>query len=270
MTKQEQMIKLVKKRALAEQSIDSVLMYGSFTQGAGDKYSDIEFYVFVQDEGFACFDTSGWLSTIHPFYRNFLNEHLTQVVIFTNLIRGEFHFLPLSEISVIDSFTPAGYFPDIKAMNLCDKNGKLAKQLTILKDCHVNRQTKENAANIIDNLLNYILFGVNVLKRGELARALECLGAAQKLYIQAVRLQEGSTDHWLNPSKNLEEEISPACYETYKACTAVLTHESIFSAYTNLIKASEASIRVMEKKYEVGDYSTLVEHILSYHNNLCE
>lgn len=87
-----------KVRLLAEESgaISAVLMYGSFVKNEGDTYSDIEFYVFVHPD--IEFDHYHWVNSIEPVRTFFTNEFGSEVAIFKNLIRGEFHFLPIRHI----------------------------------------------------------------------------------------------------------------------------------------------------------------------------
>lgn len=45
---QLQMINITKSIAQYDENVSAVFMYGSFTKNEGDKYSDIEFYIFVK------------------------------------------------------------------------------------------------------------------------------------------------------------------------------------------------------------------------------
>ena len=47
---QLQMIDKTKSIAQNDKNISAVFMYGSFTKNEGDKYSDIEFYIFLKDK----------------------------------------------------------------------------------------------------------------------------------------------------------------------------------------------------------------------------
>ncbi|MEG6521282.1 lincosamide nucleotidyltransferase Lnu(B) [Desulfotomaculum sp. 1211_IL3151] len=261
MLKQEEMILMIRDKGIKDERIDSILMYGSFTQSSGDRFSDIEFYIFVDDIYYEEFDTEKWISSAYPIYTHFFNEYGSEVVIFTNLIRGEFHFLPRSEMTIIESFASVGYFPDINSMCLCDKNGSLRKSLRALQDCKVERQTAENVEFVFNNLLNAILFGINVFKRGEWARSLECLYYSQKYYLQLIRLLENKTEHWVNPFKSLEKEISVSAYEAYSKCTASLEPSSILSSYKNLLKESKNNIHILKSKYNITNFNELIDKI---------
>lgn len=264
MLKQEEMILMIREKGVKDERIDSILMYGSFTQGCGDRFSDIEFYIFVDDIYYKEFDTKKWISSTYPIYTHFYNEYGSEVVIFTNLIRGEFHFLPCSEMTIIESFASVGYFPDIHSMCLYDKNGRLQKSLQALQNCNIERQSAENVEFIFNNLLNGILFGINVFKRGELARSLECLYYSQKYYLQLIRLHENKTEHWVNPFKSLEKEISDSAYESFKKCTSSLEPSCILSSYKNLLKESKKTISILMAKYDIIDFNELIDNIEDY------
>lgn len=260
---QLELIDKVRERARRSDSVQALMMYGSFTQNAGDRWSDVEFYVFVRDEDFDDFSSGEWIGGVSPFYTRFFNEFGTEVVIFRSLIRGEFHFLPCSEMKIIGTFSPAGYFPDVGSMALVDKTGELKVWLEKLRDCHVDRNTDETVAFTADNLLNILLLGINVLRRGEKVRALECLGAARKYYLQFLRLQENTTDHWINPAKNLEREISADAYRRYARCISDLDVRRLEEAFRSIF---DGFLRLEIEKVVLwrGENADLLKHIEKY------
>ena len=264
MLEQQRLILAVKEKALADQRVDAVLMYGSFTQNRGDQYSDVEFYLFVKEAAFPGFDSKAWIAEVHPYHTHFLNEHGSEVAIFTTMIRGEFHLLPAGELAVIPSFAAAGYFPDLEAMNLVDRRGELARQLATLAGCEATIPCRENAEDAVNRLLNQVLFGTNLCKRGEWARSLECLHAAQRFYLQALRLLTGKTEHWINPFKELERELDPEQYRIFAGCTADLEPRRIREAYAELLKASSEVIPRLRQKFGTRDFSELLDAIRRY------
>jgi lincosamide nucleotidyltransferase B/F len=67
-------------------------MYGSFTKGEGDRYSDIEFWRFFNTEKLSDIDQEQWIKDIAPIYWTVINEYGRRVTFFKDhLIRGEFH-----------------------------------------------------------------------------------------------------------------------------------------------------------------------------------
>ncbi|MDA6151319.1 lincosamide nucleotidyltransferase Lnu(B), partial [Escherichia coli] len=71
------------------------------------------------------FSSRLWISEIYSVDLIFYNDYGTEVVIFSNMIRGEFHFLPESEIEIIRSFKPTGVFPDTDSMYIYDSTNRL-------------------------------------------------------------------------------------------------------------------------------------------------
>lgn len=264
MLQQETLISAVKAQCQADERIKAALMYGSFTQNCGDAFSDVEFYIFVANESFEDFDTKAWIAGIYPLSLHLFNDYGTEVVVFENLVRGEFHFLPQKSMDIIESFRTVGYFPDLDAMCLYDESGELKKHLAVLGAYEPKRDTTENIHSTIDNLINQWLMGVNVLKRGEAARSLECLTQAQKYHLQLIRLQEGSVDHWVNPTKRVEEEISPESYQAYANCTAALDRESLSRAYFNLLKNVDRLQVWFTRQFQTRDYSALIGKLHDY------
>ena len=92
---------------------------------------------------------------------------------------------------------------------------------------------------VINNLINTWLLGINVLKRGELARSLAMLSEIQKYTAQLIRIKENSTEHWVNQTKQLEEEISSDSYEIYASVTSVLEKSTLEKAYKNALNFLE-------------------------------
>ena len=79
---QLQMIDKTKYIAQQDENVSAVFMYGSFTKNEGDKYSDIEFYIFVKNK--ENFSAEKWVNQIHPVALYFINEYGTEVAIFEN------------------------------------------------------------------------------------------------------------------------------------------------------------------------------------------
>lgn len=265
MLEQEKMIQVVKEKSQSDQSVIATLMYGSYTQNSGDEYSDIEFYIFIKDDEFTSFVSREWIAGIAPFYTHFVNEFGSEVVIFTNLIRGEFHFLPESKMDIIASFQPVGYFPDTDSMLLYDSNGKLKQYVDSLKGSAINRATGQNIEFVWNNLLNTLLLGMNVLKRGETARALEWLWFAQRYLLQLVRIQEGKTERWVNPTKNLEADIHNETYRRYCQCTAKLSETELRLAYRHALRLGSDVVTNLARLHPVIDvHKDLVNRLEEY------
>lgn len=205
---QKQIIQCVKEKCEQDFHVNSCMMYGSFTKGEADQYSDVEFYIFIKDSVFEEFDSKLWVSEIAPYDLMFYNEFGTEVVVFSNLIRGEFHFLPISQIEVIKSFKSTGVFPDTKSMFIYDNTGTLISYLDDLGDSKPKRMTNKNVNFAFNNFINDWLMGINVLKRGEFARSLEVLTNVQKYTLQLLRIKEENVERWLNSTKNLEADLS--------------------------------------------------------------
>lgn len=260
MLNQEKIINAVKNKGNSDSRMGAILMYGSFTQGCGDEYSDVEFYLFVKDDDIPSFDTEKWIEEIHPIFNHFYDEYGTEVVIFTNLVRGEFHFMPLSKIDIIDKLIVAGYFPDVQSMVLCDKYEKLQTVIRALVENKVE-YGKADAENIVNNLFSNILGGINMYKRGEIARSMESLYFAHGYFLKAVRLLEGKTEHWLDPRKNLENEISQTWYSAFMSCTSSLDKDSIVKAYSNMVDNFRPMISDLSDIYGINSHKELFEKL---------
>ena len=87
-------------------------MYGSFAIGEGDRFSDIEFYLFFTDETSGDLREEAWVAQIAPLCLYYVNEFGNGTAIFENLVRGEFHFEAAPSVGLVDAWQSA-WFPSL-------------------------------------------------------------------------------------------------------------------------------------------------------------
>ena len=227
------MIERVRELSLVDDRISAVLMYGSFTQGEADCYSDIEFYIFLQDG--VEIDKKKWISGVHPVEILFTNEFGTDVAVFNNLIRGEFHFHPVSEISVVRTWQGVLDFSVRDKMKLVDKDGLLAKVLNDINVIAPEWNTSENIEWVADSMINNLIFVGNVINRGEYVRAVHLFFYLEKYLASMIRLHCNITTHWLDPMKGFEKEIPTEWYKRYVSCVPELNENSLKTCYSRIL-----------------------------------
>src|SRR5918993_3290551 len=66
MLQQEAMIERTRRVRREDERLAAAMMYGSFAQGEGDGFSDIEFILFFRDEELEGLDQEEWVSRISP------------------------------------------------------------------------------------------------------------------------------------------------------------------------------------------------------------
>src|SRR5918997_7057373 len=227
MLPQEVMIEKVRQHCEDDERVVAALMYGSFALGQGDRFSDIEFYLFFEDEALGGLVEEAWVGQIAPVSLYYVNEFGNGTAIFENLVRGEFHFEAASNMGLVDAWESA-WFPSLESAVLVDKTGELSSLVGRLVGHPHDMDTPERALFLCRSLTNWTLMGANLLQRGEYARAEAFLTLVHGHLLRAVRLVEGSTANWLSPSRRLEEDVSASSYERYRACTAPLNAEQLF------------------------------------------
>ena len=233
MLQQEAMIERTRRVCKEDERLAAAMMYGSFAQGEGDGFSDIEFILFFSDEDLEGVDQKEWVSRISPVELYFVNEHGNGTAIFENLVRGEFHFDRASDIERVvgESMRDADWLPSLEDTLILDRTGELTPRLRTIVGPPPARDTPENVLFLCNCFVNWFIFGSNLFARGELARSLDLLGIVRDRLLQMVRVLEGSTLHWFNSSKFLEREISETSYSRYVSCTARLDTDELRQAY---------------------------------------
>ena len=234
---QLQMIDKTKSIAQNDKNISAVFMYGSFTKNEGDKYSDIEFYIFLKDK--ENFSAENWVRQIHPLALYFTNEYGNEVAIFENRIRGEFHFLTNDQMEVIKSWDGLVEFSDFDKMILVDKEDLLTNTLKEIKTKIPDRTTSENTLWLSQSLLNVLLTTSNLIKRQEFAHAYQSLSNTQKYLLWLIRIETSQTKHWESPTKCLEKDIAPEWYSLFQQTTSRLDPTDIKTAFKKSLILTE-------------------------------
>jgi lincosamide nucleotidyltransferase B/F len=232
MLPQEDMIERVRELCGKDERVVAALMYGSFAIGEGDHFSDIEFYLFFDDEALGDLKEQAWVAQIAPLELYYANEFGNSTAIFENLVRGEFHFEAAANVGLVDAWESA-WFPSLESAVLVDKCGKLSDRVGRLVRPPPDMDSPERALFLCRSLINWTLMGANLLRRGEHARAEAFLTLVHGHLLQALRLVEGKSANWLSPTRRLEEDVSAASYERYRACTAALEAEQLARAYAS-------------------------------------
>jgi lincosamide nucleotidyltransferase B/F len=211
---QEAMIARIRDLCQQDERVVAALLYGSFTRGEGDAFSDIEAALFFVDDALCVLNQQAWVQQIAPVALYVDDDFGHHTAIFTNLIRGEFHFEPASAMATVESWQGNAWFPNLDAAVLVDRTGTLTQHLQALTGPPPSRDTPACVQRFSANFLNGVLFGTNVLTRGEVARLLE-----------------HATVHWPTPAQVVEQYLSVAAYARYVACTATAQKEALGMAY---------------------------------------
>jgi len=237
---QKEMLDRLRALCQKDERLDSGFLYGSFTRGEGDPFSDIEAVLYFDDELLPEVDRLAWGEEIAPVAHTFVNDHGIQTYIFEGLVRGEIHFDPVPMIASLPQRVGSVRFPTLESALICDKHGRLTPVLSQLVGPPPNQDSAEMVEYLLNATLDWGLFGVTVWARGEYGRSMEILHILHRQLLHLARISEGCTDNWLTPSKSLEQDLSPTAYRRFVGCTANLNASALWAAYDSaLIWAAE-------------------------------
>jgi lincosamide nucleotidyltransferase len=209
----------------ADQRVVSALTYGSRPAGLGDRYSDVEFWVFVADAALASWSAEEWIGQVGEPLLVVRNEFGAHVAIFENLVRVELHFWPASDRAVVRSW-PARGVP-VEDMIVVDRDGGLAPELARLP----LEPAIPDVAEVCGRFANWWALGWNVLRRGELERAYDALGHVRRHLLWMARLHESATDRWLTPSRLAEHDLSATAIAELARIAPRLTSAELAAAF---------------------------------------
>lgn len=219
---QERVIARVRELCRDDPRLVAALVYGSFVSGEADEHSDVEFWLFVA-EG-AEFDVRAWLDDLGPVRHVVVNEFGAHVVFFAGLVRGEFHVAGASAIGEVGRWPARG--APVEDMIVVDRDGELRRALEGLPDRPALGALDELAGRFV----NWLVLAHHVTRRGELLRAVDALEHARRHLLWMVRLGEGSTRHWLTPSRAAERDLPAEVVRALHATTATADVASLRAA----------------------------------------
>jgi lincosamide nucleotidyltransferase len=236
-------------------------LYGSFATGEADAYSDVECVLYFTPGALANLDRAAWVEQIAPVVLFFPDDFGHYTAIFENLVRGEFHFEPEDAIGTVANWRGSSFFPDPAAAVLVDRTGALTAEIARLDRTPPERDAPEAVTRLAANLANGVLFGSQVLARGEEARALEILVFTLRYVEWLARLAARTTAHWPTPSRRLEWDLPPEDVARLRRCTARLDRAELRDGYRNAWEWGRALAETLAARHGVTLPIELYERI---------
>jgi lincosamide nucleotidyltransferase B/F len=191
---------------VADHRVRAALTYGSRPAGLGDAFSDVEFWVFVDDAALGLWSVAHWIAQVATPDLLVRNESGGWVAVVDRHVRVELHVWPASDTDVVRGWPGRG--APVEAMVVIDRDGRLVPALTALPQHAPAPATSDEVAALCGRFANWWLLGRNVLARGEDERALDALAHVRRYLLWMARVDEGATDRWLTPSRWAEWDLS--------------------------------------------------------------
>lgn len=226
-------------------------MYGSFAAGEADEHSDIEFWLFFTEQRRAEIDPQEWCTAIAPISYGLLNEFGSYVAFFPGLVRGEFHFATVDEITDVAKWPARG--AAVERMLMVDRSQALEPVLRGLPQRYVPPvDSPEIIAKYCDPFVNWLVLAHHLAARGEDLRAWDALGHAQRHLLWMARLAEESTAHWLTPSRGAERELSAETVAGLRAATAAASPRELAGALRAALELGRRLWPVISARHGLG------------------
>lgn len=202
---QHDLIARVRQLCRDDPGIRAALMYGSFAAGQGDEHSDVEFWLFFEPAARAALDPAAWCARVAPVNLVVRNEFGTHVAFFPGPVRGEFHFATTADIASVGEWPARG--AGVASMVVVDRDGLLTPVLASVPEQPALPADPVEVAELCGRFANWLVLAAHVTARGEQLRAKDALAHAARHLLWMARLAEGSTEHWLTPSRAAEAEL---------------------------------------------------------------
>ncbi len=215
----------------ADERVEAALIYGSWSVGEADQFSDLDAYIFFREGAIDTLDPEQFVRQLATVLLAYTNVFGLFAVVFEDLTRAEFHFEPAtSGIEAMASWAGLVSLPDPARAILLDRTGRLTEAVVALQ-APLAPDPATTAPQLIHELLNWTLMVAHVFERGELARAhagLQTLVAPSQL--QLCRLLRHTTSHWLTPTRALEDDLSADDRRHYAATTSSMARDKLATA----------------------------------------
>lgn len=124
---QREMITRFREVCRGDARVSGALMFGSFTTGEGDAFSDVEFALFIRGDAFEGFGHRAWRDAVSSVAAYFPHDFGHHTALFENGVRGESRFMRARDVSVVPSWRGSGRFPSPDAAVLVDRTGELSR-----------------------------------------------------------------------------------------------------------------------------------------------
>lgn len=222
---QRMLLDQIVRHAEASAEVLGLLLFGSFACGTEDVYSDLDIGLYVDEAAFDTFDLRRWLEPVADVAAIYTDPNCS-TVIFTNLTRAEVH---LGTPAAAEAWPPlAGViaYPNLARMVLLDRTGQFAAAVAPLIG-RLPRRGVADGEQAFLGLANGLLVADACYRRGDFARALAHLSAAQSHLLRLARLAEDALEEWVAPERWLGRDLSPANYARYAQMTASLDAAAI-------------------------------------------
>jgi lincosamide nucleotidyltransferase B/F len=224
---QLRLIARVRELVGEDPELAAALTYGSFTQGVGDEWSDIEFWLFPAAG--APFDPVLWCSRVGALNLVTPNEFGGYVAFLPGLLRMEVHVA--EDVSVVRDWPARG--APVDDMVLLDRTGELTRALGQLRGHPPVPDSAAQVEALCGRFANWLVLADHVLRRGEVLRAFDALGHVQRHLLWLVRLSSGHVEHWLTPSRAAETDLPAHQIEHLASATGAARTAQMHAALRN-------------------------------------
>lgn len=207
--------------------IVALIAYGSYTRNEFHRFSDIDLYVFVQDDDFETFDDRQWIESLGDVCTYFENSYGVKTAIFRpKAIRGEFHFCPHRHREQLLKWEGSVLIGALERTILVDKSGDYTELMSRVASSGLLKNTEEFLDSLVNEFVNGTIFEWSVLSRKDLFRAYFLHQLNLHRVAQLLSIKHDRWEHLYSP-RELEEFLPESEYRGFISLASSVEFEEL-------------------------------------------
>ncbi len=223
----EVLLERIRRYSRNDERIVALIAYGSYTRNDFHRFSDIDLFVFVKDDGFDTFDDRQWIESLGDVCTCFENSYGVKTAIFRpKAIRGEFHFCPHRDREQLLKWEGSVLIGDLERAVLLDRTGEYTELMSRVASSGLLKNTDESLDSLVNEFVNGTIFEWSVLSRKDMFRAYFLHQLNLRRVAQLLSVKHDRWEHLYSP-RELEEFLPESEYRGFISLASSMKFEDL-------------------------------------------